>query len=300
MTVALLAASGGCLPDTAFHISTVQAAVLGVTQGLTEFIPVSSSGHLIIVPWAFGWKGVYCAEAGNKFFDVALHAGTFVGAALYLRRDLGRLIAAFFASMRARSIRTHDQRMAWYLVLATIPAALIGAALESRITNYLGKPWQIAVLLLVFGLLLYVVDNRAAQHTGYDAMTRNQALGMGVAQALALAPGVSRSGATMTAARAMGVTRDGAARFSFLLSLPITLGAGLYSATQLGDAGGLNGQGTQFAVGILFSGISGALAVWGVLRLIRTRSYRDFAVYRVAAAAAILIAIATGVRPGSF
>ncbi|MEO6713362.1 MAG: undecaprenyl-diphosphate phosphatase [Mycobacteriales bacterium] len=300
MSGALLAASGGCLPDAAFDISTLQAAVLGITQGLTEFLPISSSGHLIVVPWAFGWDEIYCAEAGNKFFDIALHIGTFVGAALYLRRDLSRLIRAFFASLSARSVTTQDQRMAWYLVLATIPAALIGAVLEGPITEHLGKPWQIAILLAIFGVLLYVVDTRVVQETPYDGMTRNQALGMGVAQALALAPGVSRSGATITAARAMGVTRDAAARFSFLLSLPITLGAALYSAVTLGDTGGLDGQGTQFAVGIVFSGISGALAVWGVLRIIRTRSYGDFALYRVVAAAAILIAIATGVRPGSF
>lgn len=300
MTGALLAAAGSCLPNTAFHVSSVQAAVLGLTQGLTEFIPVSSSGHLILVPWAFGWKGVYCAKEGNKFFDVALHIGTFVGAALYLRRDLWALIRAFFASIGARSVRTHEQKMAWYLVIATIPAALVGAALESTITDKLGKPWQIAVLLALFGVLLYVVDKRTAQRTSYDAMTRNQAIGMGLAQTLALAPGVSRSGATITTARAMGVTRDAAARFSFLLSLPITLGAALYSATQLGGSGGLNGQGAQFAIGVLFSGISGAFAVWGVLRLVRTRSYGDFALYRVLAAAAILIVIATGLRPGTF
>ncbi|MEP7055376.1 MAG: undecaprenyl-diphosphate phosphatase [Actinomycetota bacterium] len=300
MTGALLAASANCVPHTTFHVSTVQAAILGVTQGLTEFIPVSSSGHLILVPWAFGWKAVYCAKEGNKFFDVALHIGTFVGAALYLRRDLWILIRAFFASIAARSVRTHEQRMAWYLVFATIPAALVGAALESPITDHLGKPWQIAIFLALFGALLYVVDKRSAQQTPYEDMNRNQALGMGLAQTLALAPGVSRSGATITTARAMGVTRDGAARFSFLLSLPITLGAALYSATKLGNSGGLNGQGTQFAVGILFSGVSGAFAVWGVLRLIRTRSYGDFALYRVLAAAAILIVIATGVRPGSF
>jgi len=117
---------------------------------------------------------------------------------MYLRRDLIRLIRAFFASVFARSVTTHDQRMAWYLVLATIPAALIGAALEGPITDNLGKPWQIAVLLALFGVLLYVVDKRASQRTPYDAMTRNQALAMGVAQALALAPGVSRSGATIT------------------------------------------------------------------------------------------------------
>ncbi|MDQ1710105.1 MAG: undecaprenyl-diphosphatase, partial [Frankiaceae bacterium] len=165
---------------------------------------------------------------------------------------------------------------------------------------HLGQPWQIAIFLAVFGVLLYVVDRRAAQATPYAAMTRNQAVGMGFAQTLALAPGVSRSGATITVARGMGVTRDGAARFSFLLSLPIILGAATFSAAKLGSSGGLNGQGPQFAIGIVFSAVSGAIAVWGVLRLIRTRSYGDFAIYRVLAAAAVLVVIAAGVRPGSF
>lgn len=298
MTGVLLAGSGSCVTHGTFHVSMFQAAVLGLTQGVSEFLPISSSGHLILVPWAFGWKGVYCAKEGNKFFDVALHLGTFVGAAFYLRRDLWTLIRAFFAIVATRSVRTHEQRMAWYLIIATIPAALAGAALEGPISNHLGQPWQIAILLAAFGVLLYIVDRRAEQRTPYETLTRSQAVAMGLAQTLALAPGVSRSGSTITVARAMGVTRDGAARFSFLLSLPIILGAALFSATRLG--GVPHGESAQFAIGILFSAISGALAVWAVLRLIRTRSYGDFALYRVLAAAAVLIVIVTGVRPGSF
>jgi undecaprenyl-diphosphatase len=286
----------GCPPDVQLHLSVFQAAVLGVTQGLSEFLPISSSGHLIAVPWAAGWRGVYCAKEGNKFFDVALHMGTFVGAALYLRRDLWALIAAWFASVRARAVRSPQERLAWFLVLSAIPGALAGAAFEGVITEHLGQPWQIAVLLAVFGLLLWWVDRRSPQATGYEDLRGRQVGAMSVAQAVALMPGVSRSGVTITAARALGVTRDAAARFSFLMSLPIILGAGLYSALSLGPDSGLSGQEAAFAVGVLASAVSGALAVFGVLSFLRRHSFGAFAWYRLGAAAFMLLLILVGFR----
>jgi undecaprenyl-diphosphatase len=289
----------GCPPDVQLHLSVFQAAVLGLTQGVSEFLPISSSGHLILVPWAAGWKGVYCAKEGNKFFDVALHMGTFVGAALYLRRDLWALLRAFFASVRARAVRSPRERLAWFLVLSAVPGALAGALFESVIAEHLGQPWQIAVFLAAFGVLLWAVDRRAPQVTGYEDLQGRQVGAMAVAQAAALMPGVSRSGITITAARALGVTRDAAARFSFLMSLPIILGAGLYSALSLGSGGGLAGQETQFAVGILASAVSGALAVFGVLSFLRRHSFGAFAAYRVAAAAVVLLLVVTGARPGT-
>lgn len=288
-----------CPLDVALHLSVFQAAVLGLTQGVSEFLPVSSSGHLILVPWAAGWKDVYCAKEGNKFFDVALHMGTFVGAALYLRRDLWALIRAFFSSLAKRRVESPRERLAWFLVLSAVPGALAGALFESVIAEHLGQPWQIAVFLAVFGVLLWAVDRRAPQVTGYEDLHGRQVGAMAVAQAAALMPGVSRSGITITAARALGVSRDAAARFSFLMSLPIILGAGLYSALSLGSAGGLAGQETQFAVGILASAVSGALAVFGVLSFLRRHSFGAFAAYRVGAAAVVLLLVATGARPGS-
>jgi undecaprenyl-diphosphatase len=287
-----------CPPDVHLHLSVLQAAVLGLTQGVSEFLPISSSGHLIAVPWAFGWKDVYCAKEGNKLFDVALHMGTFVGAAVYLRRDLWSLVTAWFASVRARAVRNPRERLAWYLVLSAIPGALAGAAFENVITEHLGQPWQIAVFLAVFGVVLWWVDRRAPQRTGYEDMSGTQAGAMAAAQAVALMPGVSRAGITITAARATGVSRDAAARFSFLMSLPIILGAGLYSALSLGDAG-TGGQGAQFAVGVLFSAVSGGLAVFGVLSFLRRHSFGAFAAYRVAAAVLMLLLIVTNVRPGT-
>jgi undecaprenyl-diphosphatase len=288
-----------CPAGLPLHLSVFQAAVLGVTQGLSEFLPVSSSGHLILVPWAAGWKGVYCAKEGNKFFDVALHMGTFVGAALYLRRDLWALIVAWFRSVAARSIRSPQERLAWFLVLSAIPGAVAGALFENVITEHLGQPWQIAVFLAVFGVVLWWVDRRSRQATGYEDLRGRQVGAMAVAQTAALMPGVSRSGITITAARATGVTRDAAARFSFLMSLPIILGAGVYSAISLGPDSGLAGQHTQFAVGVLFSAVSGALAVFGVLAFLRRHSFGVFAAYRVGAAAVVFLLILTGVRSAS-
>jgi undecaprenyl-diphosphatase len=295
--VTLLAVASGCNGDPALHLSVFQAAVLGLTQGLSEFLPISSSGHLILVPWLAHWPGVYCAKEGNKFFDVALHIGTFVGATAYLRRELWSLVRAWFASLRARAVRTPEERLGWYLVLSAIPAALLGALLEGPITRTLGQPWQIAVFLAIFGVALYVVDKVCEERTSYRDLNTRQATAMAVGQALALAPGVSRSGVTITAARLTGVTRDAAARFSFLMSLPITLGAAAYSgANVLGEPDAFHGQVPQFAVGILFSGVSGALAVWGVLAFLRRRSYAAFAAYRVVIAIVVLLLIVTGTR----
>lgn len=286
-----------CAADAQLQISVLQSAVLGLTQGLSEFLPISSSGHLIVVPWAFGWDEVYCAKEGNKFFDVALHWGTFVGAALYLRRDLWTLVRAWFASVAARAVRSPQERLAWFLVLSAVPSAIVGATLESVITDRLGQPWQIAVFLAVFGVVLWWVDRRSRQSTGYEDLGGRQALAMSLAQAAALMPGVSRSGITITAARATGVSRDAAARFSFLMSLPVILGAGLYSALSL--EGGTEGMGAQFAVGILASAVSGALAVFGVLSFLRRHSFGAFMVYRLVAAGGIVLLIALNVRPAT-
>ncbi len=285
-----------CPADLPLHLSVFQAAVLGVTQGLSEFLPISSSGHLILVPWAAGWRDVYCAKEANKFFDVALHLGTFVGAAWYLRHDLWTLVVAWFASVRARAVRGPQERLAWFVVLSAIPGALAGAAFERVITEHLGQPWQIAVFLAVFGVVLYAVDERAPQATRYEDLHASQAGAMAVAQAVSLMPGVSRSGITITAARATGVTRDAAARFSFLMSLPIILGAAAYSALSLGPDSGLSGQEAQFAVGVLFSAVSGAFAVFGVLSFLRRHTFGSFAVYRLGVAAVVFVLVLTNVR----
>lgn len=271
-----------------------QAIILGLTQGITEFAPISSSGHLILVPWLFGWSIVE-DPALNKTFDVALHVGTLAGALAYFRVDVWRYAKAFVASIRHRRIHTVDERLAWALVVGTIPGAVVGALLEDPIQEHLGAPWLIAVMLVVFGVLLYAVDRVARRTRDLDTIGVGTGLFLGVAQALALQPGVSRSGVTMTAARAIGLDRESAARFSFLLAMPIIFGAGVFKGiTDL--EGGLGGYGAQFAWGVASSAVSGFLVIWFLLRYLRRHDYRIFLLYRLAAAAVVVVVIAAGIR----
>ena len=198
-------------------MSVFQSIVLGVVQGLTEFLPISSSGHLILVPWLFHWTFFLQHPSLNKTFDVALHIGTFVGAAIYFRNDIARYLAAWFRSIGARAVRTVDERLAWLLILASIPGAIAGAAGEEVVDKHLGQPWLIAVWLAVFGLLLFYVDRRARAVRSIEDLKTGDAVVLGIAQAVALSPGVSRSGVTITAGRGLGLTREAAVRFSFLM-----------------------------------------------------------------------------------
>jgi undecaprenyl-diphosphatase len=275
-------------------VTIVQAIILGIVQGVTEFAPISSSGHLILVPWAFGWNIVQ-DPALNKTFDVALHMGTFVGAVIYFRADLWRYINAFFASCRARAIRTPDERIAWAIVIGTIPGMIVGAAFESVIEDTLGQPIIIAVMLAVFGVVLYVVDRVARHDRTFDSIGPRTGLFTGLAQALALQPGVSRSGVTITAARAIGLEREAAARFSFLLALPIIAGAGALKAVDLLQ-GGFQGYGGQFLAGFIAAAVSGFLVIWFLLRYLRRHDFLVFMVYRLAVAAIVIALIASGTR----
>ena len=272
------------------------ALVLGVVQGLSEFLPVSSSGHLILVPWLFRWRELTADPDLNKTFDVALHIGTFVGAAAYFAPDLRRFAKAGISSIRRRSVETTDERLAWLLLLSSLPGAAFGATLENFIEDELGREWLVAVMLIAFGLVLAAAD-RATGKRGSDDFRLRDALTMGVAQALALSPGVSRSGVTISAGRWLGFDRPAAARLSFLMSLPIIGGAGLYRGLKLLAEGGLPpGTGGAFLVGTAASALTGALAVWGVLRLVQTRSFTPFVVYRVLVGGAVLGLLATGAR----
>jgi undecaprenyl-diphosphatase len=259
--------------------------VLGITQGVTEFAPVSSSGHLILVPWLFGWK-IVNDPALNKTFDVALHMGTLVGALIYFRRDVWRYLQAWLRSIGARGVRNVDERVAWALVIGTIPGAVIGALFESLIEEKLGQPWLIAVMLAVFGVVLYVVDRRSPEAYGIDGLDVRRGLIIGVAQALALQPGVSRSGITMTAGRALG------------LAMPIIAGAGLLKAVDVMHTG-FQGFATQFLWGFIASAVSGFLVIWGLLGYLRRHDFKVFMIYRLAAAAIVLIVIAAGIRGAS-
>jgi undecaprenyl-diphosphatase len=275
----------------------LQAIVLGIVQGLTEFAPVSSSGHLILVPWLFHWP-ILTNEALNKTFDVALHMGTFVGALAYFWRDILKYLKAWVRSIRSRSVSDVDERLAWLLVIGTIPGAVAGAAFEKVIEQKLGQPYLIAIMLAVFGVLLFVVDRRSKSTRDFADMRLRDALIIGLAQAVALQPGVSRSGVTITAARGLGIRRDVAARFSFLLALPVIGGAGLFKGAKLlsGAEHIPPGFGPAFAWGIVASAVSGFLVIWALLAYLRRRDFAPFVVYRLAAAAFVLGLIVTGVR----
>jgi undecaprenyl-diphosphatase len=281
-------------------LSGWQALVLGIVQGATELLPISSSGHLILVPWAFGWHYLEQNPEFNKTFDVALHLGTLVAVVVYFWRDLVRLVRAWFRSVAARRISTGEERIAWYIVVATIPAAIAGAAGESFIEDHLGDPWQIAILLALFGVILWLADRVPPGRT-MDAIGWKGAVGIGLAQCLALMPGVSRSGVTITAARLLRLDRDEAARLSFLLLVPIVFGAAVLKGVKDVVLEGLPpGSAGPFVVGMLAAAVVGLVAIWGLLGYIRRHTYGVFVVYRLAVAATILLVIAAGWRGKNF
>lgn len=277
-----------------------QAFVLGIVQGLTELLPISSSAHLILVPWAADWTFLEEHDAFNQTFDVALHLGTLVAVVAYFWHDIGTLLAAWARSIRVRRIDTPDARVAWFVFVATIPAGLIGLVGEDAIAAHLGEPWQIAILLTAFALLLWWAD-RSPQERHMGDLGLKHALVMGFAQALALAPGVSRSGITITAGRFMRLDRDAAARFSFLLLVPTVLGAVLLKGVNdvlLGDLP--SGWRGPFLVGTLAAAGSGLLAIDWLLGFVRTHTYGIFVGYRLVLAAAIVLLIVSGARAATF
>ncbi|HEY0518364.1 MAG TPA: undecaprenyl-diphosphate phosphatase [Ilumatobacteraceae bacterium] len=270
----------------------LHAIILGLIQGLSEFLPISSSGHLLLAPWLFGWHD-FDNTAIEKAFDVALHLGTLAAVVGYFRHELVVYVREGVRLVIHRERPASPEgRLAWLLVLSSIPAAIAGALFEKTIDNRLGKPALIAVSLIVFGVLLGIADRRSGTRTLED-YDRDDALKVGAAQILALNPGTSRSGITMTAARFLGFTRDAAARASFLMAIPVTAGAVAYKMLKLAKDGIPAGLGTPMIVGIVTAAISGWAAVWGTLRLIRAHSFMPFVIYRCALGIAVLVILAT-------
>ena len=286
--------------DDPAALTNGQALVLGIVQGVTELLPISSSGHLILVPWSADWTYLKENDRFNQTFDVSLHLGTLVAVGAYFWHDVVRLVRAWIGSVGRRRIESPDERIAWFVFVATIPAGIVGLLGEDLIADNLGEPWQILVLLTAGALLLLWAD-RSPQSRAMDELGLGHALVMGCAQALALAPGVSRSGITITAGRFMRLDRDGAARFSFLLLLPTVLGA--VALKGVGDVllGDLpNGWEGPFAVGTLAALGSGLLAIDWLLGFVRNHTYDVFVVYRLVVAALVLLAIVSGVREATF
>jgi undecaprenyl-diphosphatase len=298
IVAAVLAALG--VGEASGVLSDWQAFVLGVVQGFTELLPISSSGHLILVPWLGDWTYLEEHPDFNKTFDVALHLGTLIAVVAYFWEDILAIAAAWLRSVAHRGIRSVEEKTAWCVFAATIPAALAGAIGESFVEERLGEPWQIAIFLAVFGVLLWLADRRPQELKIAD-LRFGQAIAIGLAQAAALAPGVSRSGITITMARALRFDRDAAARFSFLLLVPVVLGAVLYKGWTDVLQGELpEGWGGPFLVGTLAAAGSGLIAIEALLGYVRRHNYSIFVVYRLIAAAIILLLIATGVREATF
>ena len=277
-------------------MSIVEAVVLAVVQGLTEFFPVSSSGHLVLARWAFGWETFADQPNLELAFDVAVHLGTLTGAIAYFRKDLVRYARAglgvLFDAERRRS-GDEDARVAWLLVLTAVPGALVGVFLADVLQIGEGNVALVAVMLIVFGLLLAWADRRKGERPATSFGLRD-AVAMGLGQAMALQPGVSRSGVTMTVARTVGFSRDAAVRLSFLMSVPIIAGAGLFSAVDVFGGDGIPADfRTAFAVGFVVAALTGWGAVWATLRIVRTRSFDGFVVYRVVLGVVVLALLAT-------
>lgn len=286
--------------EQAGQLSGWQALVLGVVQGLTEFLPISSSGHLILVPWLADWTYLKENDDFNATFDVGLHIGTLVAVTAYFRRDIAGLIVAWLRSVRRRSVAGPEERLAWLVALATVPAAVVGALGENFIVSRLGEPWQIAILLALFGVVLWVAD-RTPERRDMSRLRYGEAIGIGFAQALSLMPGVSRSGITISAARFLGLDRESAARFSFLLLVPTTLGAVLWKGvTDVLLADLPPGSFGPFAVGVLAAAASGFVAIDALLGYVRRRDYSPFVVYRLVVALLVAGLILSGVRDASF
>jgi undecaprenyl-diphosphatase len=254
-------------------VSIFQAIVLGLVQGLSEFLPISSSGHLLLVRYLLEWP-----EPGLAF-DVSLHLGTLVAVLWYFWREWIGLVRAGLRVVVQRAARTVEERRALFLILATLPAAAAGVLLQDAADTVFRDPQVTATALIGLGLVLWLVDRNAARIRALDSMRWGDALVVGIAQCLALVPGVSRSGATMTAARALGFDRQAAAVFSFLMSMPIIGAAALRKVPEAIAAGGFD---VALLLGILAAMLSGWLAIAVLLRFVSKRSYGVFAVYRVA------------------
>lgn len=286
--------------EDAGRLSDWQALALGITQGLSELLPISSSGHLILVPWLADWRYLQRHQDFNKTFDVSLHLGTLIAVVAYFWFDLVRYLKAFFASVKARSIRSDDERVAVGAAIATIPAAIAGALGESAIEDRFGQPWQIAIFLAVFGLLLWLADRRP-EATDLNRLGLGRSILIGLSQILALMPGVSRSGITITTGRFSGLTRDAAARFSFLLLIPIVVGAVLYKGVKHVVLNPLPAGSTgPFLVGTMAAAGVGLIAIEMLLGYVRRRDYSPFVLYRLAVALVVVAVILSGWRDKSF
>jgi undecaprenyl-diphosphatase len=289
-------------------LSYLQAVILGLLQGVTELFPVSSLGHTVIFPALFGWHGVVSAQSANESFFLAflvgMHVATAIALLLYFRDQWIRIIKGFFVTLRTRRIETPDERLAWLLIVATIPAGIVGLVFEHVFRTVFAKPLAAATFLVINGLILFVGDaarRRAEERQPVgapgaataparrlDTLDFRESGFIGVAQVLALLAGISRSGITMVAGLVRGLDYEDAARFSFLLATPVILAAGIYKLPDLLGPDG-NGVRSQILVGSIVAGVSAYLAVRFLMRYFETRKLWPFAIYCIVFGGAMII-----------
>ena len=279
-------------------MDVLRAIVLGAVQGLTEFLPISSSAHLIIVPWLFGW------EESGLTFDVALHLGTLVAVLVYFWREIAQIAVAVPRGLiERRPLADPMARLGWIILLGSIPAAIAGFIAADAIDSFFhgGDGGNtaivlVALLMIALAVLLALAERIAKHERSFECVTGRDGLVVGLAQALALLPGVSRSGSTITAALFRGLQRDAAARFSFLLGIPAIVGAAVFETRSLLETGLAPGEEQVFLAGMATAAIVGYLAIAFLLRYLRTRSTMIFVVYRLGLGMLLLALVATGVR----
>lgn len=254
-------------------MSIFQAIILGVVQGLTELLPISSSGHLDVLPWIFDWTKSSEFIKAFEGFDVALHFGTLLAIGIFFFKDWIMLIKGGFNSVFKKE-KTEEGKMFWYIVAATIPGGIIGLILDKFVGDALKQPIIIAISLIIMGIILYLIDKKSKSEIKYKNMNFKQTFLIGLSQCLAFIPGVSRSGITMTTGRAMGITRESVAKYSFMLSAPIVLAATILKIKDFVFS-------IPFFLGIFTSFIVGIIVIKFLLNYLKKGSFKIFAIYRV-------------------
>lgn len=260
-----------------------QSLILGIVQGLTELLPISSSAHLFIIPWLFNWQI-------PESFDVALHFGTLLAIGIFFFKDWIELIKGGYRTL-VKKEKNPSGRMFWYIVIATIPGGIMGFILDKYAENILTQPVIIAIALMIMGIILYVVDKKCKNSTNYENLNFKQTFIIGLSQALAFIPGVSRSGITMTTGRALGVKREAVAKYSFMLSAPIVLAATVFKLNEFVEyflVAGTTGI-IAFIIGVLASFIVGIFVIKFLLEYLKKGSFKVFAIYRIIIGIVVII-----------
>lgn len=269
-------------------MSWFEAVVLGLVQGLTEFLPISSSAHILIVSRLFGW-----GDPGAAFTAVS-QIGTETAVLIYFRRDIARILRAWFRSFTEPELRSSiDARMGWYVIIGTIPIAVLGLTFASVIETSARNLWIVSTVLIVFGVVLGLADRFGRKTRELESLNVRDGVLFGLGQALALIPGVSRSGATISTGLALGYSRYAATRYAFLLAIPAVLASGLYEATKIGDDPNVQWPQTIIATAIAL--VVGYLVIAWLIKWVTTRSYMPFVIYRVVLGAVLLVLLSTGV-----